>query len=231
MVQQQTGACVTALVPMKARSVRVPGKNVRLLDGIVLWEHIVRTLLAAHSVDAVAVDTDSDEIKTKLRADYPDVIIIDRLPELAGPDVPMNAVLGYDLSQLPGDVFLQTHSTNPLLRPETVDAAVDAFLSQDEHDSLFTVTEIRKRFFDARGYPVNHDPAVLINTQDLDPLLEENSCMYVFTRASFERADNRLGARPILFPIAAEEAIDIDDKFDFTLVECVLEARRRANAG
>ncbi len=220
-----TDAPVTALVPMKARSVRVPSKNVREVGGSPLFYHVVSMLEKCETIAGIAVDTDSDDIKHMLRTDFPDVFIIDRLPELAGSDVPMNDVIAHDIGILDGDVFLQTHSTNPLLRSETVDGAVRAFLSQDEHDSFFSVHPVRKRFYDVQGRAVNHDPAVLLNTQDLPPLYEENSCFYLFTRGSFQRTGHRIGESSLMYEIDPREAVDIDEELDLLVVEGLMTGR------
>lgn len=220
----------TALVPMKDHSVRVQGKNTRLAGGVPLFYHVLRTLEECEAVATVVVDTDSPRIVEMLAADFPDVRVIDRPEALRGPDVPMNAVIEHDLSVLDGQLFLQTHSTNPLLSAATIDAAVRAFATQDEHDSLYTVTRVQKRFFDAAGQPVNHDPSILLNTQDLPPLFEENSCLYVFTRDSFTKRGNRLGVSPWMYEIDKLEAIDIDDEVEFGIVKLILDDRAARGA-
>ena len=67
-------------------------------------------------------------------------------------------------------------------------AALERYLAAkaaDEADSLFTVTKIQTRFYRADGSAVNHDPKVLLRTQDLEPWFEENSNLYIFSAASF----------------------------------------------
>ena len=127
------------------------------------------------------------------------------------------------------DFYLQTHSTNPLLTSETVDRAIEMFLSAyPQHDSLFSVTRIQARLWDAKGEAMNHDPNVLLRTQDLPAVYEENSCMYLFTRKVLERRRNRIGERPMMFEIDRREAADIDEEIDFRLAEMMyLDARRR----
>ena len=46
-------------------------------------------------------------------------------------------------------------------------------------------------------------------------MFEENSCLYLFTREVLDRRGNRIGERPMLFEIAREEALDIDEEADF----------------
>ena len=138
----------------------------------------------------------------------------------------MNDVLLNDLRQLDGEWFLQTHSTNPLLRPSTIDRAVAGFFdARDAHDSLFSVTRLQTRLWDAAGQPMNHDPAVLLRTQDLPPVFEENSCLYLFARDGFETRGTRIGDRPMMFEIDAREAADIDEELDFEVAEFLFERR------
>jgi CMP-N-acetylneuraminic acid synthetase len=58
-----------------------------------------------------------------------------------------------------------------------------------------------------------------LRTQDLPPIYEENSCMYLFSQDILERKHNRIGDRPYLLEIPAEEAQDIDVELDFQLAE------------
>lgn len=219
---------LTALVPMKGHSERVKNKNLRLFAGDPLFFHVMRTLERAKRVDRICVNTDSEVIADQLRQHFPDVIIHWRPEEIRGDFVSMNRIIGHDLAQIEGDHFLQTHATNPLLLPETVDRAAESWLAQEKRfDSLFSVTAHRSRFYTEDGKPVNHDPIELLRTQDLPPLLEENSCIYLFSRRSFARTDTRIGQSPQLFAITPLEAVDIDTEQDFLLAETLLLRQRR----
>jgi len=225
---QELTAKFTALVPMKAHSVRVKNKNIRKLAGQPLFYYILKTLRKCRHVSEIYVNTDSDLIKKYVRRDFENVKIIDRPEHLRGDSVPMNRIIEYDLTQIEGNYFLQTHSTNPLLKSKTIEKAMEFFLSHREYDSLFSVTRMQKRFYDSGGKPVNHDPRVLLNTQELEPLFEENSCIYLFTRKSFEAENTRIGRKPCMFEIDREESMDIDDEFDFKLAEHIMHMRKNS---
>ena len=174
---------LSALVPMRHHSQRVPGKNYRITAGKPLFHHIIETLQAVPEITEVVVDTDSTPVMDGLRQHFPQVKIIDRPEKLRADDVPMNDILIYDTDQVQADYYVQTHSTNPLLKPETVSRAIKNFLAgYPDHDSLFSVTRLQTRLYDQLGRAINHDPAVLIQTQNLPPIYEENSCLYIFTR-------------------------------------------------
>jgi len=217
---------VVALVPMRHHSQRVPEKNYRLIAGKPLYTYIIETLLSCPEIDRILVDTDSPVITRGLQENYPSVQVIVRPEHLSGDTVPMNEILLYDTSLVEADYFLQTHSTNPLLKAETVSQAVSALVSQyPVFDSLFSVTGWQKRLWTAEGKPVNHDPSVLLQTQDLPPIYEENSCMYIFKRENLARRRNRMGERPLMFAMDASEAYDIDEEIDFLIVNAILSAR------
>ena len=68
---------------------------------------------------------------------------------------------------------------------------------------------------------MNHDPNRLIRTQDLDPLYEENSNLYLFTKESFNRTGARIGRNPLLFETPISENIDIDNEDDWARAEAL----------
>ena len=217
---------VVALVPMRHRSERIPGKNYRPLLGRPLYAYILETLLQVPEIDLVVVDTDSPVIWEGVTRDFPQVHLLERPAHLRDGRVSMNEVIAYDVAQVEAEVYLQTHSTNPLLRAATVRQALQRFQEvYPTYDSLFSVTRMQTRLWDAEGRPINHDPARLLRTQDLPPVYEENSCLYVFRRDVFLRRKNRIGQRPYLFDIPPEEAVDIDEPLDWAIAECLLRRR------
>jgi CMP-N-acetylneuraminic acid synthetase len=218
---------IVALVPMRHTSERVPGKNYRLMAGKPMYAYIIESLLACPDISQVVVDTDSPVIMEGLQANYPQVQVIERPEELRDGMIPMNTILLHDTAQVKADYYLQTHSTNPLLKPETISHAIQAFLAaQDAHDSLFSVTRWQTRLYWEDGKAVNHNPNELLRTQDLPPIYEENSCIYLFTRQKLAERNHRLGDAPMMFEIDAEEAWDIDEELDFTIAELILKSER-----
>jgi CMP-N-acetylneuraminic acid synthetase len=219
---------VKALVPMRANSVRVPNKNIRDLAGKPCFHWIVSALLNSKYIDEVIINTDSEEISKSAR-DHFDVTVLERPDFLKGYDISIQPLIEYDLSQTTGTYYLQTHSTNPLVTTETIDKAIEAFFSQSEHDTLFSVTEVKQRFYWPDGRGVNHDPAVLIPTQNLEPIYHENSCFYIFSRETNMKTKTRLGSNPMMFPIDRLESADIDDMEDFYWAEFLLTQQIRKN--
>ena len=211
---------IAALVPMRHHSQRVPGKNYRLLAGKPLFHHIIGTLLACPEINEVVVDTDSQPVMDGLREHFPNVKVIERPEHLRADSIPMNEILAYDTAQVEADLYLQTHSTNPLLQASSISKAIQALTGQyPAYDSLFSVTRLQTRLWDQLGRAINHNPAILLQTQDLPPVYEENSCIYIFSRQTLLVRRNRLGERPMMFELNPQEAWDIDEEIDFAITD------------
>ncbi len=211
---------VAALVPMRHDSQRVKGKNYRPFAGRPLYHHIIDTLLACPSIAEVVIDTDSLPILEEAARIFPQVRLLLRPDHLRDGTTPMNAVLMHTTAVVEADVYLQTHSTNPLLTAATVERAVRTFLAnRPNHDSLFSVTRLQTRLWDQLARPLNHNAAILLRTQDLPPVYEENSCLYLFSRDVLMQRFNRIGERPLMFEIERIEAQDIDEEINFLMAE------------
>ena len=218
---------LAALVPMRHHSQRVPGKNYRPLAGKPLYQHILDTLKSVPEIETVIVDTDSEPVMDGVQRLYPDVKLIQRPKHLRADDVPMNDILLYDTAQVQADFYLQTHSTNPLLKSETISRGIQLlFTNYPNNDSFFSVTRLQTRLYWQDGRAINHNPLELLQTQDLPPVYEENSCMYLFTRENLERKKHRIGDKPLMFEIDAAEAWDIDEELDFEICDFLMRQKK-----
>ena len=226
---------VVALLPMKANSERVKGKNFRDFCGKPLFRWILDSLLEVGEIDQIVINTDARAILAEHGlTDSGRIKIRDRKPEICGDMVSMNRVLADDVANTDADVYLMTHTTNPLVTAETIRSALQAFrkaLSAGEADSLFSVDKIQTRFYRADGTPVNHDPKNLLRTQDLEPWFEENSNLYLFTRDSFSRTSARIGERPTMFETPRFESIDIDTPDDWEFAVAATRYLRKQEEG
>jgi CMP-N-acetylneuraminic acid synthetase len=212
---------LTALLPMKGHSERVTNKNMRFFAGAPLFHRVASTLERSELIDSIVIDTDSKEIAEDAVGNFKKTKVIERPERLRGDMVSMNEIINYDIGLLSGEHFLQTHSTNPLLKTETIDRAIERYFEvlNEGYDSLFSVTRLQTRLYDSNGRAINHNPDKLIRTQDLLPVYEENSCLYIFSLKSFLKKKRRIGENPFMFEIPREEAWDIDEKIDFEIAE------------
>ncbi len=219
---------LVAILPMKANSERVSGKNFRMIAGKPLFRWILDTLISLEEIDRVVINTDAAHILSENGLNDGDhngrVIIRDRKAELVGDMVSMNLIIEDDMKAIRADAYFMTHTTNPLLKADTIRTMFKDYIAVKAkgHDSLFAVTNLQTRFYTPEGTPINHDPDNLIRTQDLPIYCEENSLGYFFSSESFSKTKARIGANPVLFPTPALESVDIDEASDWFMAESLL---------
>ena len=218
---------VVALLPMKANSERVKGKNFRDFGGKPLFRWILDTLLSIKEIDLIVINTDASHLLAKNHVMSDDRILLrERKKKICGDLVSMNVIVKDDIENIDSDIYLMTHTTNPLLSKSSIEMAILKFLDAlqtEKSDSLFSVNKIQERFYDDQAVPINHDPNNLIRTQDLKPWYQENSNLYLFTKKSFEITQARIGANPMMLETAPYESIDIDTPDDWDLGEIMVE--------
>lgn len=225
---------IVALLPMKANSERVKGKNFRAFNGKPLFRWILETLLAVNTIDEVVINTDARHVLAEHGlVDGPRLRIRDRRPDICGDFVSMNLVLADDVANVPADIYVMTHTTNPLLSEASVRGSIALYqkaVADGTGDSVFTVNKFQTRFYRADGSAINHDPTNLIRTQDLEPWFEENSNLYVFSAASFAGTNARIGQRPLMYEMGRTESVDIDDQESWHMAEAMAKYLQLANA-
>lgn len=214
---------ITALMPIKHDSQRVSKKNFRDFNGKPLFYHMMEKLDACSLIDEILINTDALEVveyvgnskSTKLK-------LIERPNHLLGDDINMNQLITYDITKTESEHFFQTHCTNPLLKLETIEKSIKKYFENlANHDTMFSVDVIQKRGFTSDFKPLNHNLDELIPTQDLSPILVENSNFFIFSRATFLKYNHRVGKTPYLYPVNKLESLDIDYEEEFLIAELV----------
>ena len=220
---------VIALMPLKANSERVPGKNFKVLGNKPLFHWDLDTLKHVSEIDQIIINTDARELlKENGLLEDQRIVIRDRKKEICGDMVSMNLVIKDDVLNSDSDIYLMTHTTNPFLKRETIINAINKFKTlreQDEFDSMFSTNIVQERFYDAKFKPINHNPDVLLRTQDLPKWHKENSNLYLFTKESFLNKDNRIGSKPFAFEMDAKESVDIDTPDDWDYAESIIQQK------
>ncbi|MBM4166290.1 MAG: acylneuraminate cytidylyltransferase family protein [Ignavibacteria bacterium] len=221
---------IVALLPMKAHSERVKNKNFREFCGKPLYQWMLDKLVTMREIDMVVINTDAHEILHSFGTKSDGRILLrERKKELCGDFVSMNNIIEDDIANIRSEIYVMTHTTNPLLSTSTIRNALEIFIQKknsNEIDSLFTVNKFQSRFYKQDCTPINHDPKNLIRTQDLEPWYEENSNLYLFTKDGFESTKARIGTKPMLFETPRNESIDIDDIEGWNLAETIAQTNR-----
>ena len=210
-----------AILFMKEHSERLPHKNIRDFCGKPLFYWVLSTLSKVSQIEKIVIDTDSTMIKEKVHAYFPDITILDRPKHLLGDQVTANTLIGGMISKIDGNDFLQTHVTNPLLKASTITSAINCYRSfKRKHDSLFSVTIHNSPCYKFDGEPINHDPETIEQSQLIEPIYEDNSNLYIFSRECFNLW-GRVGLNPYLFNICKTESIDINTEEDWKMAEAI----------
>ena len=202
-------------IPIKHESQRVKNKNFRIFNGNPLWIHLIDKL----SSFEVFIDTDSDKI-LEIAKDYKNIHAYKRESSLLGHKTSVVDLIKFfvDKFSFNNEIICQAHVTSPFLKVDHLKFA-ESIIESKKHDSILTVNKFQNRFWNYdknQLSPLNHNPKLLEQTQDLKPLYEENSYFYMF-KASVLKKNNRIGNNPFLYQIDFPFNIDIDTEADFEL--------------
>lgn len=206
-------------IPIKANSERIPGKNLRLLNGKKLYEYISEHVKEANVFDDVYIDTNSQEV-----AEYAEAMgfhAIERKPELALSTANGNDLLVHHFNLYPDyDYYFQLFATAPYMQPETIRKCYNMLISSEEYDSCFPALE-NHTFYWYAGNPINYRPEILPRSQDMMPVLEETTGLYGISHDSLARYRCRIGRKPYIHLVSKFEAIDINTEEDFKVAEYI----------
>jgi CMP-N-acetylneuraminic acid synthetase len=209
---------------MKANSERVPNKNFKLIGGKPLYYWMLETIMAIEIIDRVIVNTDANQELFSNFSGSKKLVIRSRKPSLRGDLVSMNRIIEDDILSDSNDIFLMTHTTNPLISTKTLNNAINIFMkrNKNKYDSLFSATKFQGRFYYEESLAINHNPNELLRTQDLPSVYLENSCIYLFEKSIFLNTKTRIGKKPILFETPQLESVDIDTEDDWYLANLLI---------
>jgi len=223
---RSTGS-VLAVVPARAGSKGIPGKNLRPVAGRSLVRRAVESARAASRIDDVVVSTDGDAIAAEARA--AGARVVRRPAELAGDEASSESALLHVLDELSAageepEVLVFLQATSPFINPADLDAAVGRVL--DGHaDSVFAAAPSHAFLWrvdaDGAAVAVNHDAAVRPRRQDREPEYRETGAFTVFRSAAFREHRHRFHGRVELAVVDARGAIDVDDPSDLALASAL----------
>jgi CMP-N-acetylneuraminic acid synthetase len=218
-----------AVIPARGGSKAVPLKNIRELGGKPLVAWAIEACNEAESVDRTVVSTDHEGIAEAAREWGAEVPFM-RPAEHAGDLVTLDPVIYHAVTTLEEqedtrfDVVLTVQPTNPTLKPETLDHAVET-LMEGGYDSVLTLRETHHLYW----RKVNGEYQAMfperLNRQELEPIYYETGVVFASKR-SIITPENRLGTNIGHIVVSDDEALDIDTELDMKLAELVIEDLR-----
>ncbi|MCC8104667.1 MAG: acylneuraminate cytidylyltransferase [Clostridiales bacterium] len=209
---------LTGIMPIKLNNERLPGKNVKLLNGKPLLCYELENLLGLGIMDSIYVYCSDSSI-----CDYlpKGIEYLQRPKYLDLPTSNFTQIFDEFIRSIDSDVYLYAHATAPFISQNTMRQCIDAVVSR-EYDSAFCALKIQD-FLWKNGDPLNFDAINVPRSQDLDPIYRETSGIYVFTKEMYKREHRRIGKKPFIKEVNYKEAIDINNPEDFSLAEALVD--------
>lgn len=222
-------SCV-ALIPARAGSKRVPGKNTRALGGIPLLVHTIRTAVESGIFTSVVVSTDSEatlalSVVCEARGYHRAAVNAGDL----SPDFAWVAEYAPDT-----DCFAILRPTSPFRTAETIRRAWDQWLLQGERfDSLRAVElcrqhpgkmwlmgeEGRLERYDASWPDLDGQPTHSRPYQTLPQVYTQNASLEIAWTRVLKEFGNISGDRVLAFLTQGREGFDINTEDDWAMAE------------
>tara|TARA_B100000674_G_C37976510_1_gene979669 strand:+ start:5406 stop:6749 length:1344 start_codon:yes stop_codon:yes gene_type:complete len=206
------------IIPVKFNSRRVASKNLRLINGEPLYRLIIKEITSRETNWDVFVYANNVNCLDGIDGD---IKYLPRPKYLDGDAIRANELFGYATNVLPHPVHAIVHPTCPFLSFETMESCIEA-VEQGGYDSAFSAESIQ-RYGWFEGKPLNYDPMNMVQTQELNPILMENSGIYVYTKEGYLERGTRIGIHPFIKEVSHAEAVDIDTEDDFKIARMIAE--------
>jgi CMP-N-acetylneuraminic acid synthetase len=210
-LNENTKPSILGVTPARGGSKGIPRKNIKTICGKPLIAWTIESALQSKLIDSFVVSTEDKEIADVCR-DY-SAEVLDRPKELASDDVGILDVVQHALEVRPSDIVVLLECTSPIRRKGLIDLCIQTFLDQNV-DALGTV-------FPDLSYEYGQ---VMPRRQKIQPRLVDVGSVYVM-KAGLVKSGQLFNACRTTFSLCREEAIEIDDPFDFWLAEKILQER------
>ncbi len=228
---------VLGLITARGGSKGLPRKNIRLLCGKPLLKYTAECALAARHLSRVILSTDDAEIAEVGRRCGLEVPFM-RPAELAADNTPTLPVVQHALGWMEAhdeyfDAICQLQPTNPLRRPEVIDACIE-LLEQSDADAVMTILPVPVEynphwvyFGGANGqlYLSTGEVTPIPRRQELPPSFHREGSVYVTRRDVVMKENSLYGKRVLGHLVDADKSVNIDGQKDWELAEAILSNR------
>lgn len=210
---------INMIIPAKGTSERLLNKNLSKINDKTLVEIACERALSCKNINEVYLDTESDEIIYQTQHLQKNGLkIIKRHKSLANNEIGANDMMIYGLHSISEcDILLQSFSTSPMIKSQTIDSCIEKFiLNYDKFDSFFTVCPIQEYFWNKED-PINFSSKKLPNSFELEKMFMETHGLYGIKTESLLENKTRVGKNSLKIEISKLESLDINDYEDLEI--------------
>ena len=223
-----------AIIPARAGSQRIPGKNIRVLGGHPLLAYSIAAARHSGVCDRVLVSTDSDEIADIARSYGAEVPGL-RPAEIAGPDAHdvlfLRHAMEHWVPESPGQVWVLARPTSPLRSGASIQKALQILEDNPWADSIRALRPVTEhpgkmwRISDTGEATTYLDQGGAYNgpTQALEKLYVQASSLEIVRRSAVEEHNSIAGNRVLPFFLPENEDVDVNSESDWSLVETLIQ--------
>lgn len=202
---------ILGIIPARGGSKAIPRKNIKMIAGKPLIAWTIQSAKRSTMLDNFVVSTEDPEIAEISRTYGAEVI--DRPAELATDEASTLSVLQHVLSVIEADIVVLLQPTSPVRDTNLIDRCIVRFKERDA-DNL--ATGFICKFMEYGAYTQRR--------QDLKGFFYDDGNVYVIKKDLIKKG-RVFGKKAERFETAKEQNIEIDDDFDFWIVEQILLRR------
>lgn len=213
---------ITAVIPVKQHSSRLPGKNILPFGNSNLLLHKIEQLKQVKGLTDIIVSSDSDEMLGM--AEKAGVIALKRPIEYANESVPFGEFLDYLCRVLPNEHIMWACVTSPLVEPYLYNKAINLYFEKfkEGYDSLITCLPCQSFYMDEKG-PINYSMGLNhLNSEKLPPIYHFTNGINLAPKEKIAEWHYNYGPNAYRLMVNKREAIDIDDIYDYTCAKAML---------
>lgn len=226
---------ITALIPARGGSKRLPGKNIKLLCGKPLIAWTIETAKASKYIDSVIVSTDDIEIKKiseKFGAEVPfirpDYLSHDTASSF---DVVKHAIEFLHINKV-NHLIVLLQPTSPLRTVEELDEALELFFKKSAH-GVVSISETEHSPLWSNTLPTDSSMANFIRaevqgkrSQDLEKYYRLNGSIYIYKTQELIRNSHFFYNNAVYgFETSLGNSVDIDTELDFLIAETIMKEK------
>lgn len=222
---------ITAVIPVRAGSRRIPNKNLAPFAGSTLLEHKIDVLMQVPEVTKVLVSSDSEKM-LEIAAKHGAATHVRPGEYCDEKTLPYSETVRLICSETDGDHVLWAPCTSPLIAPETFSDAIKVYLEKLEqgYDSLIAVEELKKYIWDENG-PLNYELGEKhVPSQQLPDWYTVTCGLSLAPREKAIEWKYICGGNVYKYVVDHITAVDIDDPSDMVIAETLLKLRSDGKA-